>query len=145
MINDSEIFGDLAVLAEQVRTQDSHITADPIFYVQQKVRQLGDENCDDTCDWYDDEWNIVDDEVAEKLNAASAEYDEETTKGFTKQYYRDVYQNVQPFFSMEGAQYYIKINGHNLKEPRVYVDSAYRNYEWQLIRALLINYTSPSQ
>lgn len=47
--------------------------------------------------------------------------------------------NVQPCFTEEGANRYIRMDGHNLREPRVYVASGYRNLEWQLIRTFFIS------
>jgi hypothetical protein len=48
-----------------------------------------------------------------------------------------VYVNIQPFFTEKAAQEYINANRHNLVEPRIYVESGYRNYEWQAVRTLL--------
>lgn len=48
------------------------------------------------------------------------------------------WQNVQPFFTEEAADSYIALNGHNLKTPRTYVESGYRNAEWIALRALFI-------
>lgn len=31
--------------------------------------------------------------------------------------------------------------GHNLKEPRIYVESGYRNKEWETMREFLKNYS----
>lgn len=48
---------------------------------------------------------------------------------------------MQPFFTRAGAEHYLEINGHNLRGPeplRIFVESAYRNAEWQAIRALLL-------
>jgi hypothetical protein len=36
------------------------------------------------------------------------------------------------------AARYIYLNGHNLRAPRIYVESAFRNAEWQALRALCI-------
>ena len=44
-----------------------------------------------------------------------------------------------PFFTEQGAKDYIKINGHNLREPRIYVESGHRNYEWREVRAHLMS------
>lgn len=58
---------------------------------------------------------------------------------YTEVGYRDIWVNVQPFFTRVGAEAYLEINGHNLKEPRIYVESAFRNAEWQAMRKLLQN------
>ncbi len=45
----------------------------------------------------------------------------------------------QAFFIRENAQRFIENQSHNLREPYIYVESAYRNPEWQQIRELLID------
>jgi len=73
---------------------------------------------------------------------------EEEKDEYTKEYdipdnewvytgYIDEWVFVQPFFSNKGAEAYVASNRHNLNNPRVYVDSAYRNDEWQAIREVL--------
>jgi uncharacterized C2H2 Zn-finger protein len=54
--------------------------------------------------------------------------------------FQDTWENVQPFFTEKGAEEYLRINGHNIRgreEPRIYVESAFRNAEWQAIREML--------
>lgn len=41
------------------------------------------------------------------------------------------------FFTQEAAEHHIKINGHNMCEPRVYCFMAYRNYEFENISEFL--------
>jgi hypothetical protein len=55
----------------------------------------------------------------------------------TRTAYQDFWDNMQPFFTRAGAEEYIRANSHNLRHPRVYVESAYRNPEWQAIRVFL--------
>lgn len=45
----------------------------------------------------------------------------------------------QAFFIRQNAENYIRNNSHNLKESFIYVESAYRNSEWQAIRELLVD------
>jgi hypothetical protein len=59
----------------------------------------------------------------------------------TRTAYQDTWENVMPFFTREGAEEYLRINGHNLQgqePPRIYVESGYRNAEWQAIRNFLL-------
>ena len=51
----------------------------------------------------------------------------------------NLWEYVQPFFTLKGAERYIEDNRHNLRQPRVYIYSAYRNYEWQAIRKMLLS------
>lgn len=42
-------------------------------------------------------------------------------------------------FTAKGCEDYIAANGHNLKKPRIYVESGYRNREWEIMREFLKN------
>jgi hypothetical protein len=136
---------DIFTIAANLATQDGRMTHLPMFVVQQKERQFpGDPDADDPYYWVDDDWNEVDEEKAKELDAAD-EWNHDTGNhptgiildDYTKVYYRDVYRFVQPFFTEAGAKRYIEINGHNLREPRIYVESGYRNEEWETVRELL--------
>lgn len=137
---------DIFTIATNLATQDSRMTSNPVFVVQQKVRQFpGDPDADDPYYWVDGDWNEVDDETAKELDAAD-EWNHDTghhptgiiIDDYSKVYYRDVYRFVQPFFTEAGAKRYIEINGHNLREPRIYVESGWRNEEWETIRGWLL-------
>lgn len=128
-------------IAENLRTQDNRITSDPIFIVQQKTRVwLGDSgDYSDTHIWVNSDWDEVydEDKIAE-LNVLD-ENGEDIPERYYKSYYRDEWRAVQPFFTEAGAQAYIAINGHNLTEPRIYVESGWRNAEWQELREWLMS------
>lgn len=49
------------------------------------------------------------------------------------------YINIQPCFTLSGAEDYLHQDGHNLKHPDIYVCSGHRNTEWQLVREYLKN------
>jgi hypothetical protein len=53
--------------------------------------------------------------------------------------YVDQWEFVQPFFTEAAAEAYITANSHRMNETRIYVDSGYRNYEWQAMRAMLLH------
>jgi hypothetical protein len=55
----------------------------------------------------------------------------------TRTGYCDVWEFVQPFFSEKAAKAYIAANRHRMTDPRIYVDSAYRNPEWKAIQGIL--------
>ena len=56
----------------------------------------------------------------------------------TRAWEHETWVDVQPFFTEQGAEDYLAINRHNLRLPRIYVKSAYRNVEWQYVRDELI-------
>ena len=125
-----------ARIVEDNRVND-HCTADPIFVVQQKKRIYG---MDPSIDDIESFWSPEDDlfEVEE-----SAEFEKRFQEdgfepaGYRRICYIDTWEFVQPFFTKAAAERYIEENRHRMKDPRVYVDSAYRNKEWQAVRSLL--------
>lgn len=145
----------LKKIAQNLTTQDNRITADPIFYVQENQRIWGfDPHYSENYVWIDDEGNDIGEEFYDDLDFLEEnDYcDEEDVikcrerlrqygvneENCQKVYYIDIWENVQPFFTEEEAQQYLKINGHNLKNPRIYVACAFRNEEWQLMREYII-------
>jgi hypothetical protein len=112
----------LAAIGENIRTQDNRITAHPVFVVQQKRRVWG------VSSDYTDSFAYVDSDGGVHQKAG---------RGRNRVGYLDHWEFVTACFTEKGCQDYLRINGHNLKEPRIYVESAHRNAEWQLIRAAL--------
>jgi hypothetical protein len=128
---------DIPTIAANLRTQDNRITASPVFVVQQKRRVYGLEESD-TYIWVDNRTGEeVDEEKATDIEVAVDEIGEDPSC-YRRSYYRDEWVFCQPFFTEAGAQRYIDINGHNLREPRIYVEGGYRNEEWETIRAHLM-------
>lgn len=139
---------DLPTIAANLRTQDNRMTSRPIFLVQQKQRIHGLEESDQYL-WIDECGEEVDDQMAIALDCADQDNQDTVLDpdnpdrqldmaDYRKSYYRDEYQFVQPFFTEHGAQEYLKINSHNLREPRIYVECGYRNEEWEMVRQHLM-------
>jgi len=59
---------------------------------------------------------------------------------WTRTGFRWRWEFVQAFFTRQAAEEYLQSQAHNLGEARVYVESAYRNREWQRLRELLLGY-----
>lgn len=137
----SALLPGLKELAAKTNGQDNAATAHPMFVVQQRRRIHGiDPNYTSLFEWVDIEGHAADAEEHARLEAAyqqDEEDDDDERQFWTRAHYVDTWENVQPFFSRSGAEDYIARNRHNLTDPRVYVDSAHRNAEWQLIRELL--------
>ena len=138
----------IPIIAENLHIQDARMTNLPIFIVQQKSRIYNLEESDQYI-WIDECGEEVENHMAIALDCADQDNQDEVldpdnpecqldTNDYRKSYYRDEYVFVQPFFTEHGAQEYIKANGHNLREPRIYVESGYRNEEWRLIREYLM-------
>ena len=129
----------IPIIAENLRTQDNRITANPIFVVQQKVRRPVPEGYSCDGQWYDTRRGEAVTDIREEIHlsilASQGELDGDRYRWVC---YVDDYVFVQPFFTEKGAEHYIKINGHNLRQPRIYVESGYRNSEWEEVREHLM-------
>ena len=109
-------------IGERLRTQDNRITQNPMFCVQQKRRQHGiDRRCADHTVW------ILDGEECEP-----------GTRGAEEWGYRDYWETVMVAFTEGGCNEYLRQNGHNLSEPRIYVESFNRCPEMIAIREWLL-------
>jgi hypothetical protein len=112
----------LKEMSHEILTQDNRITNHPVFEVQEKERTYGLEpGWSEHFEWLNDEGTVCN----------------KSDDGAIKVYYSEKWRMVQPFFTMKAAEEYIRENKHNMKEPRVYVASGYRNKEWQAIREFL--------
>lgn len=128
----------LLEIGAALRSQDNAATAHPIFLVQQRHRLYG-MSADYTEAF---EWVHCEGPVADEIEAAQLEDEYQNSLQepdcWSRLHYYDSWEFVQPFLTRTEAEKYITSNRHNLKDPRVYVDSGYRNDEWQLVRALLM-------
>jgi hypothetical protein len=124
-------------LIKNLREQDNRITFNPQFMVQRKERTYGfDSNCSDNYIWLDRGDEVCDEDLIAELNRKDSDY-EDIDSRYYKCYYRDDWINVQPFFTEVAANEYISCNGHNLggrENCQIYVESGYRNTEWEMIR-----------
>jgi len=132
----------IAKTRQNIITQDNACTSHPMFIVQQKRRIYGFEpghgtNEDDVV-WLDDDDHFEPDEYKQLALDAAYEATGEEPEGYTKTGYTDIWEFCTACFTMEGCEDYLAANGHNLHEPRIYVESGYRNQEWQRVRALLL-------
>lgn len=128
----------LAEMARELRTQNNAATVHPIYVVQSRHRIYG---IDPT--WGGDVVWLRQDETIEADDDESRELSERQERegevdGWDLVGYVDTWVSVQPFFTRSGAESYIARNGHRMTDARVYVESAYRNPEWQAIRELLL-------
>ena len=105
----------LCRIGDLIRTQDNRITSHPVFVVEQKRSYVTDPDYNDAREiWVDDEGDDA----------------EPRSKGSRKIFVHDVWEFVTACFTEQGCNDYLKANGHNLREPRIYVHSAWRNAEW---------------
>jgi hypothetical protein len=115
----------LALLLEH---QDNAATALPIFCVQQRERLVGvDDGYTDDFVWMDDDWQEVEPPADEDHPPA----------GWTRIGVVDRWSFVSCFLTRCAAEAYIAANGHRMCDPRIYVESGYRNGEWAFMRELI--------
>ena len=122
-----------------LHTQDNRITHEPVFVVEQKQRVWGfDPAYADSYAWLDAD-NDHNEASEEEAKALDAKYiADEDTGSWMMVHYRDRWEFVTACFTEAGCEAYLKLNGHNLNETRIYVHSGYRNGEWIAVRAALM-------
>lgn len=119
----SVIAGSLLLeIAARLRTQDNRITENPMFCVQTKKRDVVPEGF--SCDTV---WVLDGEEV------------DEGTEGAEEYNIRERWETVMVAFTEEGCKEYLRQNGHNLSEPRIYVESFNRCPEMIAIRKWLLS------
>lgn len=125
----------LLEIKERLKTQDNLCTADPMFCVQVKRRDVGyDYRYGDNRCWHDstNHDTIFDDDP----NFKKPEGDEWEEFGYV-----DRWETVMVSFTRVGCEEYINLNGHNHRgEKRIYVESFRRCPEMIAIREFLMNY-----
>ena len=120
----------IANIANNLRTQNNRCTDIPIFIVQQKVRDYGyDPDYGDNHVWVHCEGFEASEEDLvniKQIQRAGKEPEEWIHTGYV-----DRWEFVTACFTEQGCKDYISVNGHNLKEPRIYAEGSYRNQEWR--------------
>ena len=127
---------DLLDISERLRTQDNRCTAEPMFCLQIKMRDVG----------------YAPDYAGETvwINMESGDYNEvaPNSPGAEEFGYKDRWETVMVAFTEQGIADYMDKDGHNVKrrayrgETRVYVESFNRCDEMVRIRhALMSNAT----
>lgn len=111
----------LREIGERLRTQDNRITENPMFCVQTKRRDLVPEDFSNETVW------VLDGEEVD-----------EGTEGAEEYYIQERWETVMVAFTEEGCKEYLRQNGHNLCQPRIYVESFNRCPEMLAIRKWLM-------
>jgi hypothetical protein len=120
-------------VAERLRTQDNRCTAEPMFCLQIKVRDIG----------YDPNYS----EGQTVWVDMSGEHDEvpPESEGAEEFGYKDRWETVMVAFTEQGLLDYMELDGHNVKrrayngETRIYVESFRRCEEMIRIRKHLLD------
>lgn len=125
---------DLKAMGELLRTQDDRITSDPIFVVEQLDKEYGidPDYSHDGSSWCCDDVECASEEEAkahdrEMCGDDPVDFDPSEWRVV---YWREKWRFVTACFTEQACKNYIAANGHNLCQPRIYVHSGNRNYEW---------------
>ena len=122
----------IAEIGERILTQDNRSTSMPMFCVQQKRRETGyhTDYTERRCWWNADSSEMIYDD---DLNFKEPEGDDWEEFGYV-----DMWETVMVAFTEDGCKEYLQQNEHNLKKPRIYVESFHRCPEMIAIREFLI-------
>jgi len=123
---------DLLDIAARLRTQDNRCTAEPMFCVQEKKRDIG----------YDAAYSAGD-TVWINMEGGNYETVPPNTPKAEEFGYKDRWETVMVCFTEEGCKDYLRQNGHNHGETRIYVESFRRCDEMIRIRAWLMGLDKP--
>jgi len=121
------VMNDLSDISERLRTQDNQCTCEPMFCVQEKKRDIG---YDPSCSNGNTVW--IDTEGGDYIEVLPE------TPGAEEYGYKDRWETVMVCFTEEGCKDYLRQNGHNHGETRIYVESFHRCDEMIRIRQFLM-------
>ncbi|WP_343743119.1 hypothetical protein [Herbaspirillum huttiense] len=128
---------ELIAIGKNLLTQDNRCTDQPLFIVEQKRLIVGiDTEYANKIGWFDSDGMATPEEhefLEKQYKKSRREPD-----GWTRTGYSEEWQFVTACFTEQGCKDYIRIDGHNLKEPRIYADGSYRNNEYRTVRNFLM-------
>lgn len=148
----------LLEISRKLHSQDGRITSHPIFQVR-KLREVYNVESDDSQGWVwlDEEACLVTDQTLIGIldkhveeHGFDFEYevmDNENETSYRRSYFRTIEIVVNEgagFFTQDAADAYIKANQKRHDEKLyVFVESGWRNHEWQQVRDFLLSLTLP--
>lgn len=125
-------------IGQRLREQDNRCTELPIFLVQTKRRIYGlDTQYSDFHVWVDSDGNEADEAEQKRLDAKYEDDGNDSQDDWTRTSYLDVWEVATVCLTEQGCKNYIAKMAHRLHEPRIYVESGYRNDEWRDVREYL--------
>jgi hypothetical protein len=127
-------------IGELLRTQDNRITSDPLFVVEKKVLDYGyEDGYEEGYSWIDFDNDHYEADEGEHANLDRLDKNDDVPPGWRKVGYKVRWEFVTCCLTEQGCKDYLKINGHNVGESRIYAYSGWRNYEWQHVRKAFLN------
>ena len=135
---------ELRDIGERLRTQNNRSTSDPMFCLQILVVETGldPQYSDNRCWWNAEMCEVVYD------NDPREDPDYQEWGKWEESGYRTRWETVKVFFTEEGCNQHMRLNGHNVKrmahngEVRTYVEHYGRCPEMMAIREWLMSLTA---
>jgi len=134
----------LSQLAHTLKTQDNRSTADPYFFTIRKFVDVAvPEGCGEKTMYFDnhDVENYTEEEAEKRAEELEMPFDEYVEDRCHKYESKEEERFENFFFTMDGYNQHVKMNGHNI--ARVcnrydsYVDHAFRNPELEKVIAAI--------
>lgn len=145
----------LARLSHELRTQKNYGTENPIYCVYRRAKVYNvDPRYSDQIEWRSTMPAISFDDGSPEMNRYISEFRAKCLKddvlaisperilyfaGFEPIHYKTINVFVQAFFSEKAANEFIEVNKGKMDSPYVYVDSAYKNIEIQVLREVIMS------
>lgn len=148
----------LLEISRKLHSQDNQWTSHPMFEVRKRLQIHGVlADCAESWVWLDEEVCLVTDQtLIDSLDRHVEEHgfdfeyevmDKENETSYSRSYYRtkEVTVDGATFFTRDAAEAYIKANQKRHNEALyVFVESGWRNPEWQQVRDFLLSLTNPT-
>jgi hypothetical protein len=148
-----EMHAALMEISKELNTQDHLCTAMPYIFQIQTEHKIPVPEGHGTQAWFCDGHLLEDeDEIIERIyeykdgfmtSEEIRELDEDDRDdlmekiGYRKVYYDYEKKCENAFFTKKGAEEHIRVNGHNLSNPQIYLNHAFRNAEMELVMSFL--------
>lgn len=132
----------LMKLAQELKTQNNAWTQNPLYIVYDWEKVPTSSDYADDSQWREIDGECFYDSEEECIEALKENYDDETYEPEEGEDYEQVYYlkkrvYVATFFTRKAAEQFIKVNEYHWHEPHIYVESMWRNYEFQgIVRAI---------
>jgi hypothetical protein len=144
-------------LSKELKIQDNRITENPIYRVYQKITIVKADGFGNQVGYLDSEGHITRLEDLQKSGEIEnyrkehLEYSDEDDEYILEnrlEYQKlefseeDISVSGQVYFTENAAATHIAANHYHYDHPFVFVESAWRNYEWQKIREIILSLDS---
>jgi len=133
---------ELREIGRLLATQDNRCTDQPLFVVQQKRAYVTEDGYNDCYyEWRETtsgDYSIASPQKRVHLEKYFAEHGC-APDGWMRFAMFDTWEFVTACFTEQGCKEYLRINGHNLNEPRIYADGSFRNHEYRAVRNWLLS------